>query len=186
MSGAHRNPVARATAGLDIRRLDPADLLAIEVQASQHFTLGLDTREASIEQAEALADNPVAWSVRHSGRLIACIGIAETFPGVQGVTWAHLAPDLGAAHLSLTRFARACVLDCGLARVEGIVVAPDAETVIDHFPALAGDAQGLLDALLQTPTPEMTWARLCGLRPAHVLRKFGAAAQTHILYERIA
>lgn len=174
------------TAALDYQRFQPADLLALELQPSQHRTLGLDTREASIDIAETLADNPVAWSVRRAGRLIACIGIDESFAGTQGVTWAHLAPDLGAAHLQLTRFARHCVETCGLARVEGIVRGPDAENVIASFPFLTDDGEGLLAALCMTPTPEMTWARLCGLRPAHVLRKFGAAAETHILFERIA
>jgi hypothetical protein len=174
------------TGALDIGRFQPADLLAIELQPSQHRTLGLDTREASIEIAEGLADNPVAWSVRRDGRLIACIGIDETFAGTQGVTWAHLAPDLGDAHLRLTRFARDCVATCGLSRVEGIVRGPDAECLIASFPFLADDSEGLLSALCMTPTPEMIWARLCGLRPAHVLRKFGAAAETHVLFERIA
>lgn len=183
---APKNPVAEATVGLDIRPLEPFDLMAIELQASQHVTLGIETREVSIDEAEDLCSQPVAWSVRCAGRLIACIGISETFAGVQGVTWAHLAPGLGGAHLALTRFARRCIVDSGLARVEGIVRANDAETAIDHFPGLANDGQALLEAMLAWPTPEMTWARLCGLRPAHVLRKFGAAAQTHILYERIA
>lgn len=175
---------------LDIRPLEPVDLMAIELQASQRVTLGIDTREVTIDEAEELCGHPIAWSVRLAekgggGRLIACVGISETFAGLQGVTWAHLAPDLGAAHLALTRFARACVVDSGLARIEGIVRGPDAESVIDHFPGLASDGHALLTALLEYPTPEMTWARLCGLRPAHVLRKFGAASQTHILYERI-
>lgn len=183
---ARKHRIAGATAGLDIRPLEPVDLMAIDLQASQRVTLGIDTREVTIDEAEDLCSHPVAWSVRNGGRLIACIGISETFAGLQGVTWAHLAPNLGAAHLALTRFARACVVDSGLARIEGIVRGPDAESVIDHFPGLAADGHALLTALLEFPTPEMTWARLCGLRPAHVLRKFGAAAQTHILYERIA
>lgn len=171
---------------LDIRDLQPADLMALDLQPSQRMTLGLDTQAVSIDEAEDLASSRFAWSVRHEGRLIACIGIAETFAGTQGVGWAHLARGIGSAHLALTRFARARITDCGLARVEAIVRAPDAENAIASFPFLAEDAEGLLVAMLQTPTPEMIWIQLLGLRPAHVLRKFGAAAQTHMLYERIA
>lgn len=170
---------------LDIRDLQPADLMALDLQPSQRMTLGLETRDVSIDEAEDLASSRFAWSVRHDGRLIACIGIAETFAGSQGVGWAHLARGIGSAHLALTRFARARIADCGLPRVEAIVRAPDAENAIASFPFLAQDPEGLLVAMLQTPTPEMVWIQLLGLRPAHVLRKFGAAAQTHMLYERI-
>jgi hypothetical protein len=173
---------------VDIRRMLAGDLLAIEPQASQHFTLGVETRHAAAEQAEQLADQAEAWAVRSvdedgAGRLIACFGILETFPGVQGVVWATLADGIGAAHLAMTRFARSRVRDCGLARVEAIVLASDAENIVADYPGL--DAQQLIDVLMRFPTPDMVWARLCGLRPAHVLRKFGAAAETHMLFERI-
>lgn len=171
-------------AEVSIRRMTAADLLAIEPQASQRMTLGVDTGGLSAEEAGELADQTHAWAVRGGdGRLIGCMGIRETFPGAQGVAWATLADGIGSAHLAMTRFARSCVTGCGLARVEAIIAAPDAECVIAAYPAL--DAQQLLDALQATPTPEMIWARLVGLRAAHVLRKFGAAAQTHILFERI-
>lgn len=166
-----------------IDRLTAGDLAAIVPQRSQRVTLGIETATLSVEEAEQLAAATDAWAIRAGDRLIGCIGIRETFPGAQGVAWATLADGIGGAHLAMTRFARSCVLGSALARVEAIVPAADAESVLDAFPGL--DAQQLLDALLATPTPEMVWARLVGLKPAHVLRKFGAAAQTYILCERI-
>lgn len=164
-------------------RLDPADLVAIEPQASQRFTIGIDTQATSIEEAELLAAQPEAWAIYSAGRLIACFGIRETFPGRNGVAWAVLAEGIGSAHLAMTRFARHRIEDCGLARVEAIVRGPDAEGIVDAFPGL--DNGQLLDAVLTQSTPEMVWARLVGLRPAHVLRKYGGFLETHVLFERI-
>ena len=169
---------------VSILRLHPNDLMSIEVQASQQLTLGIDTRSCTLAEAEALADEREAWSVWDDGRLIACIGIRETFPGRQGVAWATLSTGLGRAHLTMTRFARERIVNCGLQRVEAIVRAADAESVLQHFPGL--DAQQLLEAVLTMATPECVWARLVGLRPAHVLRKFGGIGETHILFERIS
>ena len=33
-------------------------------------------------------------------------------------------------------------------------------------------------------TPECRWAKLLGFTPAHVLRRFGAASETYMLFER--
>jgi hypothetical protein len=165
-------------------RLEPEDILSIDLQASQRMTLGIDTASCTLEEAEELAQEREAWAVRSDGRLIACIGIRETFPGRHGVAWAILATGIGAAHLTMTRFARERIVNCGLQRVEAIVRAADAESVLEHFPGLNG--QQLIDMVLTMATPECVWARLVGLRPAHVLRKFGANGETQILFERIS
>lgn len=169
-----------------VSELQPVDLLSIEIQRAQHFTFGLPTRSATREEAEDLAAEVEAWAIRDlDDRLIACFGIQEKFPDRHGVAWATLAEGIGRAHLEMTRFARSRVLGCGLQRVEAIVRAADAENVIASFPFLSADREGLFEAMLAMPTPEMTWARLCGLQPAHVLRKFGAAGETYMLCERI-
>lgn len=163
-------------------RLVADDLRAIEPQPSQRFTLGIDTRAVSDEEAGILADQPEAWALHSRGRLLACFGIQETFPGVQGVAWAVLGDNVGSAHLAMTRFARARIAQSRLARIEAIVRASDAERVLTRHPDL--DAAQLLMVVMAVPTPECTWARLVGLRPAHVLRRFGAAGETHLLFER--
>lgn len=143
---------------LSVRRLAPIDLACIERQASQVLTLGVDATP-SHEEAEALAEMPEAWTFRDAaGRIVACIGISETFEGVQGVAWAVLAHGIGADHLALTRFARAMLERAGLQRIEAIA----------------------------RPGQDAKWAKLCGLAPVHELRKFGAASETYVLCERIA
>lgn len=169
---------------VSVCKLDPGTLLSLEPQASQSLTCGVDTRSMEIEEAEMLCEQVEAWAVHSDGRLIGAFGINETFPGTQGVCWAILADGIGTAHLAMTRFARSRVVGSRLKRIEAIVRGPDAENVIDQFPGL--DNGQLLAAMMATPTPECVWARLCGLRPAHVLRKMGALAETHILFERIS
>lgn len=165
-------------------RLEPADLMAIVPQQSQRFTIGVDTRETGAAEAELLAAQREAWAIRSEGALIACFGINEPFPGRQGVAWAVLAEGIGNAHLAMTRFARSRIEQCGLRRIEAIVRSADAEAILDHFPAL--DGAQLLDAVLALATPECVWARLVGLKPAHVLRKYGGFGETHVLFERLS
>lgn len=151
---------------LEAERLSGSDLLTIQRQETQRLTLGLDATP-TLEEADALADEPEAWTLRRvhrdgSARIVACIGIVETFPGVQGVAWAVLAAGIGADHLALTRFARAMLARSmsagGLQRIEAIA----------------------------KPGREAEWAKLCGLAPVHLLRKFGAASETYFLCERLS
>ena len=158
------------------------DLFEIRVQPSQHMQMGVPLR-TSRDDAMAMAMQPCAWSVRHEGRLIACFGIVETFAGVQGQGWCWLAADLGAAHLPLTRFMRRTLEASPLARVDLIAVASDAEGILTAFGQM--DPGMLLAAVMATPTRECTWARLLGFTPAAVLRKWGAASETHVLFERV-
>lgn len=162
--------------------LNPSHLASIQRQASQQVQLGIDAT-LSEEEAYELASEEEAWACFDGDRLIACLGIRETFPAVQGVAWAVLADGLGRCHLALTRFARSRILGSRLRRIEAITRASDAEAILDHFPGL--DGAMLLEAVLAQPTPECIWAKLCGLRPAHVLRCFGAASETQVLFERI-
>jgi hypothetical protein len=173
------------TAGaITIERMHAVDALLIQRQASQRIQLGLE-RDMSDEEAEALAEGPgEAWTIFAGDRIAACVGLRETFPGAQAVAWAILSEGLGAAHLAVTRHARARIAASPLNRIEAIVTAGvDAELVLQKFRPL--DAEQLLEAVLAVPTPETRWAAAVGLKPAAVLRRFGAAGETHVLFERI-
>lgn len=158
------------------------DLFELRVQPSQHVQLGVPLL-TSRDDAVAMAMQPCAWSVRDGGRLIACFGIVETFPGVQGESWCRLAEGIGTAHLALTRFIRRVLAASPLTRVNMIAVANDAEAVLARFGPM--DAGMLLEAVMARPTRECAWAKLLGFTPQGVLRKFGAASETHVLFERI-
>lgn len=144
--------------GFSVRQMVAADADMIERQASQRTQMGIEGGMTA-ETAQAFIDQGEAWTASFAGRIIACLGIVETFPGKNGTVWAVLARDIGAAHLPLTRFAKARVAESPLVRV---------------------DAIARLDV-----TAECAWAKLCGLAPAHVLRKFGAMSEDHVLFERI-
>lgn len=167
---------------LETRRLHPDDLFVIDRQPSQAMAMGLSI-EPTIESTQWLAEQPEAWAVLADGRLIACIGIYETFAGAQGVCWAVLAEGIGHHHLALTRFARSRVMASPLARIEALTICADAEAILADYPLL--DPVELVAAVMAMPTPQCTWARMMGLTPVHVLRRFGAASQTHMLFERI-
>jgi hypothetical protein len=161
--------------------LDPQDLFAIRRQPSQRFVLGLpgDFSEAD---ARVLAQGPVAWTVRQETRILCCFGIAEQFPS-QGIGWALLTEDIGAAHLALTRFVRAKIAECRLARVEAVARSHDLESALEIYPDL--DTGQIVELACQRPTPEMRWAMLCGFRPAHLLRCYGPHGETYMLMERL-
>jgi hypothetical protein len=173
--------------------LEPDDLLAIEQQPSQRTWMGAPC-EIDHENALLLAAQPVAWTARRAdGSILACFGIHETFDdllgrGVQGVAWAMLSSPVGKDHLALTRFMRRQVEAAGLQRIELIAKAVDVESFRDFalregFPV---DTAMLVRASMTEPTPECRWAVMLGFEPAHVLRKFGGASETYMLFERIA
>lgn len=142
-----------------IAAMKATDMLVIQRQASQLVQLGIE-RDMTMDEAEAIADGDgEAWTARYHGRIVACLGLRETFPGRQAVAWAVLAENIGPAHLAITRFARARIAASPLARIEAIV--------------------------RQAVPAEGAWAQLVGIRPVHVMRAFGAASEPHILCERI-
>ena len=165
-------------------QLTPKDLLAIEPQASQSFTLGIDTRNCPPAHAEELCAQDESWAIRHDGRLIAAFGIYENFPGQSGICWAILSDGIGSAHLAMTRFARSRIIGSPLRRLELFARCADAEAILDQFPGL--DTAQIVEAVLAMPTAECVWARLLGMKPAHVLRKFGASGESVMLFERIS
>lgn len=169
-----------------VRRLEPDDFAALERQPSQWLQLGADATPDR-DDAEALAGQPEAWAAVEfpTGRIVALFGIVESFPGQQGMAWAILSARVGRHHLEMTRFARSRILASPLARIEALARGPDkAEAIARAFPAL--DPGQLLAAVEPFATAEMRWARLCGLAPVHVLRRYGAADETYVLCERIS
>lgn len=162
--------------------LRAADLLAIERQPSQQLALGM-AYEYDPEEAQLLAAQAIAWTVRDGGRIIACFGVAETFEGRQGWGWALLAPGMGFAHLALTRFVQDQIAACTLPRLEVLAKGPDIEA---ELAAMRDPDPGeVLSAVLAKSSPEVRWAQLLGLRPAHVLRCYGAASETYVLFEQL-
>lgn len=167
---------------LEFAPLVPRDLAEIRRQPRQRTFLGMDGA-VSDEDAEVLASEAVAWSCRADGRLIACFGIAEQFPGRQGLGWTLLADGLGAAHLQLTRFVQAQIAGCGLPRLEVLARAPDLESLLADRDLDSGQ---IVQLAMADPTPEMRWAVMLGLTPAHLLRCYGAASESYMLFERIS
>lgn len=168
--------------------LEPQDLMDIHRQPSQNLWLGIPG-DVDFEDALHLASQPVAWTARRDdGSILACFGINETFEGVQGVAWALLSHPIGADHLALTRFIRAQVESAGLQRIELLAKASEIEGLFAFSGGhgLTLDSAMLVSAAMANPTPECRWAELLGFQAAHVLRRFGAASETYMLFERIA
>lgn len=143
-----------------IRAMTVADAMALQRQPSQQVQVGL-VREMTEAVAQDLIDNGEAWAAERDGVPVALMGLRETFPGRQAVAWALLSADVGAvAHLAITRHCRRRIRLSPLVRIEAIARI-DVEA-------------------------EILWARLVGLEARCVLRKFGAASEDHMLFERVA
>jgi hypothetical protein len=171
---------------LTFSRLEAADMLALQAGRRNRVVFGMPV-VATREEAAAIAAERVAWAARVVGsggaKLIACFGIVEHFSGVHGLAWAMLADRIGVAHLPLTRFVASEIAACGLPRLELLARGPDLEPLLKAWPGL--DTGQIVALALARPTPEMRWARMIGMTPAHVLRFYGGAAETFVLYERL-
>ena len=62
-------------------------------------------------------------------------------------------------------------------------VEPDLESILAARPHL--DSGQIVALAMVEPTPEMRWACMLGFRPAHLLRRYGALAESVMLFERI-
>lgn len=154
--------------------MQPADLLSIDMQDSQAMFLGQDATPDE-ETAYNLAAQPVAWTAWRGGKVLACFGINEAFPGQHGTAWALLGKGIGRDHLALTRFVREAVAGCTLPRLDVLARATDVSP---------GSWNPIAESMAE-PTPECRWCELLGFKPAHLLRKFGGAGETYMLFERI-
>lgn len=147
-----------------IREMLAGDLVQLALQPSQHVTLGISKPVHSLEDGEEMVAAGPAWSAIAGGRVLCCYGFAMVWPagpgtGGHALAWALLAEDVGAAHLAITRFARATIAESPITRIEAIVRAD-------------------VDA-------EVNWARMVGLNQVAELRAWGPDGKTHLLFERI-
>lgn len=147
------------------RPMRASDAPQLELQASQQFELGLDEPILTAERGADLAQFGVAWTALRGEEILCCSGFREIYAG-HGVAWAAFADPAVIGALAggrITRFARE-TLDAQLGarfhRIEALVEADNDRAI--------------------------TWARRIGLEPAAVLRKYGAEARDHILFERVA
>lgn len=172
------------SSGLTFRRLRAEDLLQLTPQASQRVQYGQEV-ELSYDEAAAYAAGPHAWAAEGPLGAVACMGVAETFPGAAGLAWAIFAEGVELRQMArLTRFAREVVIGQNpLPRIEAVVRCTDVEAAVETGHAVSPAA--LRAYALETPTPQVRWALAVGLSPVAVLRKFGAANETHLLLERI-
>ena len=168
------------------RRLRAMDLIELEPQESQRTQYGLRVADMGLDEAEDYAAGPYAWAAVRGERVLACMGVAETFPGAAGVAWALFAEGPGEDHLAITRFARDEVIGkCPLPRIEAVVRCVDIEPLAKGIHDL-NPHQMLARAMrAEHRTPQVRWALAVGLMPIAVLRKYGAASETHMLLERV-
>lgn len=142
------------------------DALALVLQPSQWIEAGIECRAMDAAQAEGMEAAGPAWTaISDNGRVLVCAGLATHSHDaagvpVHGIAWAMLTSGIGAAHVAITRFARAQIANSGLRRIEAIVQAED-------------DGQAC------------RWARMVGLEIGAVLRCWGGSGETHFLFERV-
>lgn len=145
---------------VSFRPLRPEDVLALQLQPSQHVELGLSRGIETFEEAEELCSRGPAWSaIAGDGRVLCVAGFAEIFPPVHAVAWAMLAEGIGRDHRRITEYARARVDEQNYRRIDLITAAR---------------------------LPCLKWARMLGFeRDPYPLRNYGAASELCFLFERI-
>lgn len=151
-------PPAGCLNGVQFRPMLAADAVLLELKPSQHRELGLDEPVFTFEKAADLADNGLAWTAHEGSRILCCSGFRQLYEG-HAIAWAAFALDLGRAGIAITRFAKRQLAAAPFRRIEAIVEAGNDIAV--------------------------EWATRIGLQPVHVLRRYGANDETHILFERV-
>lgn len=141
---------------LRFRDMLPGDAVLLELQPGQHFELGIEHKQYTLEEGEWLADVGPAWTAYRGSRIVAIAGFQVIG---HAIAWASLAAEIGRDHVAITRFARNRIAAAPYRRIEAIVDADNDRAV--------------------------KWAKLVGLEPAHILRGFGQAGKDHILFERV-
>jgi len=167
--------------------LRPHHVQGIKLQPSQGRPLGFDY-EPGPEEIRRMCEGTIAWAALEGDewniRVAACFGVVETFPGMHATGWAMLADGIGRAHLAVSRFARQCMAECQLPRVELLARCHDVEGLIAQHPGL--DPGQIVALATAEPTPEIRWGMMLGFSPAHVLRCYGAIGQSVMLMERLS
>lgn len=148
------------------RELLVGDVLRIFVQPSQHLCLGVNRPVLTLEDAMEIASGGPAWTaVDGFGKVLTIGGFKELWPANppktmgHAIAWAVLAPELGAAHLAITTFAKRQIEAAPYSRLEAIV-------------------------RMGVP-PEYRWARMLGFGNPRVFRKWGPDGEPHMVLERI-
>ncbi len=151
-----------AEPALEFRPMLAGDAVLLELQDSQHFELGLYHSHFSFAEGEDLADHGLAWAAVRGLRIVAIAGFRETYDG-QAIAWAALSGRIGGDHLAITRFARARLVEAVSGRFHRIECLVDAEN-----------------------EAAMTWAMCIGLELGYRMRRYGADARDHFLFEKVA
>lgn len=144
------------SAAVAFRAATPSDIVMLRVQPSQ--AIGFDGVAMEAGEACDLVMNGDAWTAHEGDRLLCCAGFRLVYPS-HAIAWALLAEGVGAAHVAITRFARARIADSPIRRIEALVRA--------KVPA------------------ERRWAELVGLEFNALLRAWGEHGEDHLLFERI-
>ena len=138
---------------------EPADVVALDLQETQVGQLGPYEPVRNLKHGIELKAMGPAWTLRNdTGDVLACSGFGEVFPGQQATIWALIA-DVTAARFAVVRFMRARLAEMPYHRIEALARASHPKEC------------RLLEAV--------------GFGRPHRLRKWGPAAEDHILYERI-
>lgn len=140
---------------VEIGRLMPVHLLHIAPQPAQ-AEAGM-WREHLASPEDLLSAGP-AFSAIADGRVLACAGLAQCWPG-HWLAWAVLTFGIGARMTAITRAARAVLDDIDAHRIEMLV--------------RAGHDAGA------------RWALMLGFEHEGRLRRYGPAAQDHDVYARV-
>lgn len=158
----HDPPLGRVT----FRPFLAGDVVQLQLQPSQHLTLGLSRPRLSMDDGRDLEESSVdCWTaVAADGRILACTGFRMLWPAGDrtnghAVAWALLASDKGAAFLTITRFLKSVVAVCSLTRIEAIV-------------RDAHKAEG-------------RWLKLLGFDYCAPLPSWGPDGELHHLYQRV-
>lgn len=149
----------------NVRSFLAGDVVQLDLQPSQHMTLGILKPIHTVEDGRELEQAGPAWTaIGDNGRILCCYGFAFLHPatdsfGGHALAWAMLAGGIGAAHVAITRFARETLASSPITRIEALVRA-DVEA-------------------------ECRWAEMVGFDHVATLRAWGPEGRTHRLYERI-
>ena len=134
----------------------PADVIGLELQPWQQ----VDAPALTLEHGRALASGGgVAWTARDGARILGCAGVGEIDRGY-GVAWALFGKELGRGMVAVTRRARETIAGGSWHRVEAVVRA--------DWPCA------------------LRWAHMLGLEERCRLRKWGALAMDHLLFDWVA
>ncbi|RIV87503.1 hypothetical protein [Aurantiacibacter zhengii] len=167
-------------------KLQPEHLFALDPQDSQVLQYGIPVSELAWSEAQGVADNELTFAAMQGDKVLACMGIVETFAGCQGTAFGLFAPALGRAWLPITDFARDhIIMESPLKRLEAIVRCQDIPDWVTDEPCPKIRSAIMVEWAAREASPQVRWAMKVGLEPSAVLRSYGAAHEDHMLLERI-